>query len=320
MNNIMKLTLSLITSAVVFGAFVLWVGPENLINRIATIDLTYLPFLVVLLFAQLALSAANIWMLSRGFTKISYKKSFEINLFSWVSGFFAPGKIGQLSQIYLLKKNGLTVGQATALTVTDKIISLFTLGFFGILAAFLFFPELWLQITVFTSVLLCLPVLLLFSAKGREIIKKYVLRKYAGIFAGFSVAIKGILAKKIVLAADLVFTVARVALNALFIMTIILALGGNVNLIVILLIDSLAQLLAYMPISFNGLGIREGGFTVMASYIGIEKTLALSAISISTVIDYLAAGLVTAFFSGKIVGRVPEIKKLGRKLSEERNI
>jgi uncharacterized protein (TIRG00374 family) len=284
----------------IFALFLLWAGPESIISTIAGIDTIYLLPVALFFFLSIGLNITNLYLLSNVFSPLEWKKAGSINLMSWAASFFGPGKIGQFSQVYFLKKNGLSVGQATAITVIDKTISILVFAFFGIFAAFLFLGE--MAVYVVGSLLLTFLVLglFLFSGKGRGIIKKYLLGKYSAIFAGFSQSVGEVKEKKLLVSLNLAITTARFICNTAVVFFLLLAVGAGTGFTNLLLINGLTQIISYIPFTISGLGFKEGGFAVMASYIGIEKAAAFGAISLATLIDYLSVAVIVSYYSRKI--------------------
>jgi len=82
-----------------------------------------------------------------------------------------------------------------------------------------------------------------------------------------------------------------------------LFLGFNVapDFIWLLIIIGTTSITSMIPITLEGLGIREGSFVILSEKIEIPMPLALSAVLISTTIRYIALIIIAyAVFSKKI--------------------
>lgn len=300
----MKRLIRFLIGALILLAFFLWVGPDKIIATISKMNLLYLPLILVFLFAAIIINSANLYLFSNLFNRLPFKKAVEINLLSWAASFFALGKLGQFSQVYLLKRNGMNVGQATAITILDKSITLTMLSIFGAMGAVIFLGKSSAYMVAAIAIIPCFLAVSFFSEFGRGIIKKYLLRKYSKIFSGFSKAIKTIISNKKVLVANFLLTNTRLLFNAFVLFFLVASVGVKADFLNLFLLSVLTQIITYIPITLNGLGIKEGGFTVMAAYIGIETVVALSAISIVTVIEYFTMCAIMIVFSNKFLKKI----------------
>jgi len=287
-------------------AIVQIVGIEKMVDALAQFDLAYFIPLILLFIASLVISALNLKLIADLFRVISFREALSIVVLSFAATLFSPGRIGQFSQVYLLKNKGLTIGQGTATVIADKVLTLVVLSFFASLSVIFFLPPDY-GVTVLGGLVVGWIGLFffLYSETGRNLIKKFILRKYRDIFTGFKKAIDEIVAQKQRVFWDLVLSAVRLLVTALTTQVAILGLGGNAFFPWIILISAATQILSFIPITPNGLGVKEGGFAVMATFIGIPLGVATIAIFIMTILNYAFAGIVSLLF---LEGRIFDIE------------
>ena len=99
---------------------------------------------------------------------------------------------------------------------------------------------------------------------------------------------------------DFFLTFVRLNITALTQYILLISLGATVDYSLLILISALTQLLSFVPISPSGLGLKEGGFSLLASLIGIPLAVAGTAIFSMTILNYAYSVLYTVFFLQKI--------------------
>ncbi|MDZ4256647.1 MAG: lysylphosphatidylglycerol synthase domain-containing protein, partial [archaeon] len=132
------------------------------------------------------LNALNGWWLLNGLVPIPFLKMLRYYLYSWVAEFYFPGKLGAFSIAYFLKKENVTVGQSTAIVMLTKlstvtlafglgIAGLATWGWVGGLEHYLMIAGILIIVTFWTF----------FTKRGRDVVKRIILRHHTGLFIGF---------------------------------------------------------------------------------------------------------------------------------------
>ena len=286
----------------IIAAFFLWVGADKVISAVSRMNAIYLLPIFALMAVSIILNAMNIYIFTSRFMKISLKEAIEINLLSWAAGLIALGKFGQLSQIYLLKKKGMSIGDATAVTITDKSITLAVLSTFAVFGAALFLGNSAINAIIILAVTIAAVAFMFFSDFGRGIIK-FFLRKHSALFTGFSKA-QGRLFRSKAIFANIIVTITTFFCDTLILLLLLRSFGANADFMELALINALTRTISYIPITFSGLGLKEGSFTILAGYLGVDKIIALSAMSVATAIDYALVAAITLFFSKKQIDKV----------------
>ena len=90
-------------------------------------------------------------------------------------------------------------------------------------------------------------------------------------------------------------TILRWLINNFLAYSIFLALGIHVSFFKILIIGMVAALVSLIPISINGLGIRQSIGIYLFSRIGVEPVYALNMFLIMVVISYSIAAILFLF-------------------------
>jgi len=279
------------------------VGIKSIYINLSSINLLYLPLILVLIGSIFLINALNINILLK-----SHKK--DINFFTLLRyvctayslSIFTPGKVGELSLIYFLKKNKLSLGEASAVVIMDKLITIVITCFFGIFGIFYFFSvNQSINITIILLVIFCIILFSIFNNKGRGIIKKYILKSYSVKFKNFHkylVSYPNKYKREIMKNAFLTFL--RLMVSSLSIFLIFLALGKNVPIMFIFLIKAATVVISFVPLSPNGLGIKESLGVYLYSRIGIASSIVGGMYIVVICLDYFIATTFVLLFLNKI--------------------
>jgi len=151
------------------------------------VDLIIIPVLLVCHILTILIGALSQWILIRPLYKIPYFEYLRCYYPAWAIGLFAPGKIGEASVVYFLSKKGISPGHGTAILVFEKFISFSVVGLLASLGFFLFFPfQIAIKFLGLVMAIAIVALIMILSPFGRNIFKKFILRKHQDIFTGFS--------------------------------------------------------------------------------------------------------------------------------------
>ena len=208
----------LITGISFFLLLVYLVGPEKILSATSDFNFFMLFPAIFLYVSVLLLNTLNLKILLNPLKKIGFWHLFAQQYKSWSTGLFVPGKIGEFSLSYFLRKQ-IAVGSTAAIVLIDKLVSLLVLSFFAIIGFVLFFN--W-NIALQVSALLAFGFsifILLFSRKGlRKRLSHAILGERKTILSGFSSTFFEYLRKKKRLVAlNLALTLVRTALQSLIV-------------------------------------------------------------------------------------------------------
>jgi uncharacterized protein (TIRG00374 family) len=300
-KTIKKTIQLLIGLAIIFWGLQV-VGVSNILDALRSTTWWILIFMLAAQAVYFAVGALNTYLLFRPFSKrgTTYTKILEYYCLSWAIAIFAPGKVGEFSLVYFLKKEDATIGEGLSLTIVDKLISLMVILIFSTIVIFTFFNQGNLLLAVAAvAAAAFLVVLLMLSGKVRGFIRKYVLRKHAKLFKGFNKAnLKYLGRYKMLLFYNIGLSLIRSALIALIAYIIFLALGvTTLPYWPIILISSLSQLIKMVPVTLNGLGTMEAfRYYMYFTFFGIEGGIIAAMLTINLLLRYFTAFVIYLYY------------------------
>jgi uncharacterized membrane protein YbhN (UPF0104 family) len=217
---------------------------------------------------------------------------FRVMLLSQVLGMFAPGKIGDLSIAWFLRKRGMAYGEGLAIGLYYKLVALAVTFWLGMLiflkstnwaAIFLFILALPIGLVIISKVMAewiipHLPRLMPHSKLAEET------QTFSSAWRILSVFKSNLLNLLMALLKALNMTLAP--------WFVLRALGHPLDFSITLALVSLTRLAAMIPISPAGLGVRElSGAIVFSQLAGVPWAVAASMMIISTVMQYASAAV-----------------------------
>ncbi len=242
--------------------------------------------------------------------KISYFRLLKYFLVSYSIGLFSPGKVGDLTIIPLLKKEGIDYGKSALVSIADKLITFVFLVLLSIYGFFLFLPyDYALKISIGLTAFAIILFVVLFSKNAKSFVKKYILRGSAGKFAGFSENLSYLIKhKKNMILLDFILTSIYVFGSAVIVYFTFLYVGISVNPFIIASISSAGKIISLIPISLSGLGIRESASIYFYSLLGISPVVVGSIYLIDIFVYYILAGLLVLLLSRLLLPKDKNLK------------
>jgi len=298
--------LQLLLRVVVSGGLVYYIISKitltDLFAVLADANLLLIPVIIVLFFASFLVKAMNYRLLTSPLAHISVKGLLKVSVLSWATGMLAPGKTGELSAIYFLKKEGISLGAGTAISVLDKLITISVLAVVAAITLLRFIErQQALQLIIILFVLLLIVVIAIANEKTRYLVRKFILRKYERKFVGFSKYLFDYIRNnKTLLLFNYGLAVLWLYVSAAMIWIGLLSVGINASMVDVFLITSTALIVAIIPITLGGLGARETVLVLFFENAGIEAVQALAGISIVTVVSFSILAIVSAVTAVKV--------------------
>jgi len=266
-------------------------GYNNIVESFSKINPWIYPLLFVLMIAYLFFGGINIALLGKGVKEnISLWKAIKYYAISFSLGMFVPGKLGDFSLIYFLKKDNIRTEKGFLISVLIKLFSVLVLGTVAIFGFRLFFS--WKESLIYSglTILLVLIVLIILLSANinhllQKLVKKYAknisyVRKMAKDFFRNNISRSGLI---------IMFTLARFSVDAFITYLLLLFLNVHIGFFYILIINSIVAILAMIPISISGLGIREGLKIYLLGILGVSAGVAGAVALIYIVFIYLVA-------------------------------
>ncbi len=288
-NRIKILARILFGGLILFGLF-FKIGLDKIVESLAHLNLWALPLAIGFFVMFLWLSSLGSWVLLRAFSQLSFREFLPCYLSSWALGLFLPGKLGEVSIVYYLKKRDIAVGQGTAFFVTGKTVTVFALGMVASSGFFTFFSfRVAVQLFLLLVAVLGGFVFFLLSAFGRKVIRKILPEKTRERFAGFFSAFSSYFRKhKGLLVVSL--GIKLLGFGSIAVMNyFIFSVGLNVRILVfkILQISTMETFSTLIPVSVNGLGIRQAMGIYLYGLLGVNAPIVASSQIIGWVLIYL---------------------------------
>ena len=285
----------------IFGLFVLIflfykVGIKNVYKTLLMLN-PFLFLIIILMYALLfVIGAVNVKILVDCTKKLNFLKIIRYYLLSWSIGLFVPGRIGEFSIIYFLKRDDVSIGEGTTISVLDKLTTIITVSFLAITGFFIlpFFTRYEAIRLVFILVLVLFSLIFfIVTEKGRDIIKKYVLRRYSGKFAGFSKTFfHYIKNERLAILLNFVLTFIKWMIASFITYILFLSLGANLSFFYIVFIDAVVIIISLIPLTMSGLGVKEFAAVFLYQQIGAPAQITLSVYLVSTFLNYFVALIV----------------------------
>lgn len=279
---------TLVKAAISLGlvAFFLYqVHWQEILETAATARIGYL-LLAILMFVSSNLLGAIQWQALLGLQEIVLPFRQVVSLY-FIGVFFNNFMVGNVGgdavRVYDLKR---LTGKGTsgfAATFLDRFIGLFTLSCFSILA-FAFSPHLWRSALILPilslGAILC--GILCFGFSGRlsefvvQVCKRTLPEKVGGLVADIRACFQmyrrayGVLGRVGILACGV--QLCRVGVY----FSVGLALDQSVSFVSYLTFIPLIAIVAAVPISFGGIGVRENMGALLFGQVGMEPAVALT--------------------------------------------
>ena len=293
----------LLVSAGLIGYFLSRIHVERFLQTFASAKFSYIAMaLAVYLIAQ-GVSAVRWAMLARPLgIKTPFKDLIQYYLIGMFFNLFAPSTVGgDVSRVYYLVKdeeaqaNGraVTTVHAAMSVLMDRAIGMVVLVWLGALALLLF-PYYAVPQTV-RSVTFLLAVGLLIGALFTPVLRRFLPEDGHQLAVKLRLALRSYRLHWRALLAAVLLSLTVHLIQAWMHTVMGRALGLDVPFSFCLIIYPLVGTFSAIPISLNGLGLREGGYIFLLAVIGIgtEQSIAFGILLFLIVaLDSLIGGLV----------------------------
>ncbi len=259
------------------------VGFSSILKTMSEINLKY--FLIAFLFTVPSLIIKTVkWnIFVKKFAKVSFIKLLKVWWLGFGIGIFTPGRLGDFSKAYFLRKE-LSIGKGLLTVFLDRVIDIISLLFLGLLSAIVLFNS--LNFVFIAGFLIIFLIIALSLARNEKLTEKFlkpgfllfVPEKYKEKakkhFADIYKAYKKIGSKEIL--ENVILTLA--AWFFVFIQYYFLSIAFNLNFSFSFLCFAIPFILVIqsLPISFSGFGTREGVAIVTLGIAGISAEKAIS--------------------------------------------
>jgi len=262
------------------------IGVEEAIKEISKINIIYLITFVLIIIATQLLSAKCLQVLFKALDKrIGIWKLIKYSSLAWVFALISPARIGELGVIaHTLKKEEISYKESITVLITDKLITAFT--FFIMMSFMLSMKPIgkpFYQIVL----LILLTILAALFIKGRMKWARHL--PWEEKIKEITSSLRELKTKTKELFINFVLTSIKWIILFVSMNILLMALGQESKGIMIIPAMALTQILALIPISIGGLGIKESSGTYLLTLIGVTATAAASIMIINTIVNYTIA-------------------------------
>lgn len=263
------------------------IGIVQIWKLLTTIEFRYFILAYLFFVVSIFLAAMNLYILFFPLQRIDPKRFIQYFFASRITSLIFPGRLGEFSISYYLKGEKINLGQGIAAVVTDKLITITCSMILAMIAIYIFMKGQHVTaVAIYIFVIIILFTLLL-SSKSREFIRKWILGKYAHHFTGFSKTLFAYEREhKEVAMLNMFFTLVRIVIIALSAKTIFLSLGTSIPLLTLILVSGLETLSSSIPLTVNGLGIKQAIGVYVFSAIGVSPVITGARYLIGFLIEY----------------------------------
>ena len=268
--------------------------PLELLARVQSLSLGVLGMLFAMLVIQLFILCVVYWRVIRVFSDIPFRAFATRYIMGWSTEFFLPGKLGAFSIAYLLRQEKIPLGVGVAMVVFVKFMTLALM--LGIIAV-AFPTQLGGQLDIYTTLALVVLALVgvavvFFTSIGRSMVRRLVARLGGEKFTGFGHAIARLWKSPRVIVKTTAGLLLSMVVGAAILSAVYASFGYDVSLLQLLAILSLSLLAGAIPISLNGLGVKEGITVFLLSQVGVPVSLGLVISAVNSGIGLLMGLLV----------------------------
>ena len=257
---------------------------------------TMLPYFLIISYRW------NMIMKTQGI-EYSFKDTLTMYAIGFSAGVITPGKFGEFIKVFYLKNDGYPLGKSFLVTLLDRLFDLFVLIFVAYFSLFVFINIFEKQIFI-SSLLLVLIAALIVILRYKKAVAKNLLERVYQILIPKRFKRNGIANfhdfytdfqlpnyPQLVSITSLSIVVAIISFINAYLLA--LSLGINISFLNLVACFSIATLVALIPISIYGIGVRDISLITLFSYIGLSNE---SAIAFSTIllITYIISGLICA--------------------------
>lgn len=260
---------------------------SEIITNLRDINLLYFLLGVFLFFPMIVCKSLR-WsqILQSLHIKIRLTKIIQLSLLGFFMGVATPGQAGDFIKVWHLKKAKYSLKDSFLSIIADRSIDFMLFTVFALCGVFYFIHILskkyiFIMFILFFLLISCCVVTWVFIMKRREILSHPFVIKLLQIFIKKEKIKQLINFKKISLESGFWLKLSVVSLlqkAVLFLRLYVLALSLNIhiNFFVFAFIMSIVTLIQLIPITVEGIGLRDAAMVYFFHYLGYSEETALS--------------------------------------------
>lgn len=273
------------------------IGLKDLLDAVKNVNIILLLVAALVLLTYYVVGAWNLQAFMHSIDKkISFSKALKYYFMSWAWGMFIPGKIGDFSLMYYLKKEKNSYEEGFVVSLLIKISSLIVLGILSIIGAHIYLTNYlaWLITIIIIAYSLVIGIVL-FTKKPYILFAKFISlfsKKFGEKFLSARKVLNKSVSRKSWFIIGNFYALLRWVVESFVNYLIIIGFGVNISFITVLLINSITVLISMIPITVSGLGIRESSKTYLYTQVGVLASAAAGAAIVYTLLLYVYAFII----------------------------
>lgn len=286
-THLLKALIKPLIGLLILGGLIYSVGVSELIISWQGYQIKWLSLTAVVILISTILGAYNVFLIIHKHLEINFKIFVCGYWLSWAVGLVVPGQVGDVLGLGVwLKKRGYSWKTGSTVFMVDKLISLMWMMLFASIGIMTFFPDFGIASLLMFMLLFMLVWLSLYVViNSKEITPRL---KFLQIFV--DVLRDTWVKTRLEVIINLCLTPLKIGLTTVAYWSTFKAAGvETLPLLMTIGLVAVSALVAYIPISFNGMGTVEwAGLTIFGFY-DIDAATVLSVyISLRIIVICLA--------------------------------
>lgn len=218
---------------------------------------------------------------------------------SWGIGSVLPGKVGDLSVVYFLKKKGINAKDSSAMYAIDKMVVLLFFLIIAMITAKLFLP-LNAFYLLMAFLLILIAAFFIFLQYGGALIKK-VFGKYSSYIEAFHSNICLIAKKPLLILILFIISSLRWLVLSFSMWLLLMMANEHVSFAYVFLFSVTANILALLPVTVSGIGLKEAAFVYLYGLIGAQTSIVLAVSIVYSFVTIVLALIAVLFVWEEII-------------------
>lgn len=285
-------TVRVVISVLILVALVYWVGIQAMVDTLARAKLSHIIYLTGAVLLGILFGAIGVKMLLPPTVKIPFVQLVEFFSIGFAAGFFTPGRLGEFSTVYFLKKHGLETKAAVGIMLLDRMITMVVLILVTSLAVLTLVPSsqvIWAYLVISALIIVMISVALSQRVQKTliQLAQKWFKQDLTPLFDVFISNRKnpnGIFI-------NIIMTLLRWVVFSGAFWFIFNENGILIQWWQVLGVNSLVTLISLVPISLSGIGVREAAAVILYQNLNVPAALTtyafLLALAINAVLSVL---------------------------------
>ena len=221
--------------------------------------------------------------------KLGWKEGFSAWLVGFFLGLITPGRVGDLTRAFYLKKK-MKIGTALTTVVIDRILDILVLmvlagaGLIFILSNFAVSSSAPKIIAAFFLLFIAAVAFFIKKERARKLLRPiynfFVPEKYKktlkASFGDFYEGINVLQKNKLAVAKAAILSFVAWGIVSVQYYLLAMAMGVNINYFTLFMIMPTVILVEILPISFSGLGTRDATLILFFSFVGLSASAAVA--------------------------------------------